>query len=184
MYLDEFCFQIWIASPNDCGEARCPLPFDSEKFVPGTYTTDSGDLCFIENVGEVEVSQTSQNMFSPYKSIMGDKARTLPILKHTHSNNDRYTEFLKLCDHVECLVDMSVQEQFCPKKNNMISKALTRKTRKALMKDNEKGDINRILRYSNYNVRSRDKQKLNQQTVFYRTLPIPITFHLYIKTSL
>ena len=52
MYFDEFCFQIWIASPNDCGEARCPLPFDSEKFVPGTYTTDSGDLCFIENVGE------------------------------------------------------------------------------------------------------------------------------------
>ena len=54
---DLFCFQIWIASPNDCGEARCPIPFDSELFVAGTFTTDSGklskyiDLCFVENVG-------------------------------------------------------------------------------------------------------------------------------------
>ena len=44
-----FEFQTWLAGPYDCGEARCPIPFNSELFVEGTYTSESGgnDLCFM-----------------------------------------------------------------------------------------------------------------------------------------
>ena len=41
-----FCFQTWLAGPYDCGEARCPIPFNSKLFVEGTYTSES-DLCFM-----------------------------------------------------------------------------------------------------------------------------------------
>ena len=36
---------MWLASPDDCGEARCPIPFDSPLFVEGTFTTET-DICF------------------------------------------------------------------------------------------------------------------------------------------
>ena len=68
-------------------------------------------------------------------------------MKRKNSKKDRYSEFLRLCEHVECLVDLSVQKSGY--QNNMLpSKALTRKTRKTLMKENEKGDKNIFLQNS------------------------------------
>ena len=53
---DEFCGdfililpnveELWIAGPLDCGEARCPIPFDASDFVEGTYDM-SNDLCHV-----------------------------------------------------------------------------------------------------------------------------------------
>ena len=42
-----FWFQTWLAGPNDCGGARCPIPFNSELFVEGTYSGGGSDLCFM-----------------------------------------------------------------------------------------------------------------------------------------
>ena len=36
-----------MAGPKDCGEARCPIPFNSELFVEGTYSGGGSDLCFM-----------------------------------------------------------------------------------------------------------------------------------------
>jgi hypothetical protein len=38
-------FQVWIASPVDCGEERCPLAFNDPAFREGTFA-ESSDLCF------------------------------------------------------------------------------------------------------------------------------------------
>ena len=41
--------EMWLAGPQDCGEARCPLPFDSMQFVEGTFTYNQ-DLCSHDEV--------------------------------------------------------------------------------------------------------------------------------------
>ena len=39
--------ELWIAGPLDCGEARCPIPFDAKDFVEGTFDM-SNDLCHVK----------------------------------------------------------------------------------------------------------------------------------------
>ena len=109
--------------------------------VDGIYRAEP---YFIENVGEVE---TLSEINDRNNKNFQQRSQTLPILRRRNSRQDRYSEFLKLCEHVECLVDLSVQKS--GNQNNMQpSKALTRKTRKTLIKENEKGDKNIFLQNS------------------------------------
>ena len=50
--------KLWIAGPEDCGEARCPLSFNDAKFVEGTYD-ESNDICFVETA----ISQNDEDQF-------------------------------------------------------------------------------------------------------------------------
>ena len=111
---------------------------EPRNIVDGIYRAEP---YFIENVGEIEAPM---EISGPMEQTVQQRSRTLPILKRRNSRKDRYSEFLRLCEHVECLVDLSVQKSGY--QNNMQpSKALTRKTRKTLIKENEKGDKNIFL---------------------------------------
>ena len=138
----------YSASLND-------LPNENKNVVDGIYRAEP---YFVENVGDVEA--TMETLFSEDKTIE-NRSRTLPLLKRRHPTKDRYSEFLRLCEHVECLVDLSVQKRGY--QNDMLpSKALTRKTRRALIRDNEKGDMNILFQNSR---RISGKYKENKENV-------------------
>ena len=141
------------ASLNDLYE------FQTRKVVNGIYRAEP---YFVENMAEdARISNVKGNA----KEM--PRFRTLPLLRPKTGSKDRYTEFLKLCEHVECLVDACYVE--CKTRDdyndNIPSKALTRKTRKTLIKDNDKGDISHLLQKSKTSaVEKADRNQIQQTT--------------------
>jgi hypothetical protein len=141
-----------------------------KKMTDGIYRAEP---YFIENVGDVEVSNRPKMRkdIYPLDNYCHDfkeepKSLTLPAIvrreKYSVNNKaDKYSNFLRLCEHVECLVDLSVKKQRRNYAEYLPSKSLTRKTRKTLMKENEKGDINKLAKSSDQHLQNNNLTKQN-----------------------
>ena len=154
------------ASMNDLSSTK-----SMKKMTDGVYRAEP---YFIENVGDVEVSNRPKMRrgISPYNNDVYDseKSVTLPAIvrREKYSVNkkaDKYSNFLRLCEHVECLVDLSVKKQRRNYAEYLPSKALTRKTRKTLIKENEKGDMNKLVKNSDRQLQRNPRTHLSNTSV-------------------
>ena len=137
------------ASLNDLSNLK-----KDRRFFDGLYRAEP---YFVTDDDEMKAC-TDEDCYKSNKSMLHiptndnkQRSRTLSPVRQRphHSNEDRYANFLQLCEHVECLVDKSIQRQRqIHQALSSPSKAVTRKTRKKLIKEIEKGDMNKILPHS------------------------------------